>query len=85
MKSLLKLLLCTSLLLPSTAAFAADENGERARLMTEDTYEASVGKQFDEEAFLRNELPINEFTNVVVVNKAAKGPGAQTARLYINR
>ncbi|QDK39397.1 L,D-transpeptidase [Bdellovibrio sp. NC01] len=75
-----------------TAAFSAPHTAKaetqaelEARLMVEKPFEAPAGHIFDEEAYLRGELAINQFTNVVVVNKAARGPMAQTARLYINR
>ncbi len=69
----------------SGVSFATDERVETARLMTEELYEAPLGQRFDLPAYLRGELPANQYTNVIVVNKAAQGPGAQTARLYINR
>ncbi|MFS4459105.1 L,D-transpeptidase [Bdellovibrio sp. HCB2-146] len=56
-----------------------------ARIMTEDSYEAPRGVLFDEEAYFRGETPLNEFVNVIVINKAARGPDAQTLRLYTNR
>lgn len=58
---------------------------QAAKLMVEEPYEAPIGKIFDEEAYFRGELPVNQYTNVIVVNKAAKGPEAQTVRLYTNR
>jgi hypothetical protein len=53
--------------------------------MVEDSYEAPPGKLFDEEAYFRGELAVNQFVNVIVVNKAASGPDAQTLRMYTNR
>lgn len=64
---------------------AATQAEIEAKLMVEEPYEAPAGKLFDEEAYFRGELAVNQYTNVVVVNKAAYGPEAQTARLYINR
>ena len=58
---------------------------EEEKLMVEKPYEAPVGKLFDEEAYLNGELAINQFVNVAVVNKKARGPGAQTVRFYTNR
>ncbi len=51
----------------------------------EDSYEAPKGRLFDEAAYLRGETLLNQYTNVIVVNKAAKGETAQTLRLYTNR
>lgn len=55
------------------------------RLMVEDDYEAPYGRLFDEEAYLAGETYLNQYVNIIVVNKAAKGPGAQVLRLYTNR
>lgn len=72
----------------SVASFApVGESREQAerRLMVEDAYEAPRGILFDENAYFQNQLPVNEFNTIIVVNKAAKGPSAQTLRLYRNR
>ncbi|MFM6930061.1 MAG: L,D-transpeptidase [Bdellovibrio sp.] len=55
------------------------------RYMVEEPYEAPFGKLFNEEAYLAGETDLNQFVNVIVVNKSASGPGAQTLRLYVNR
>ena len=55
------------------------------RLMTEDAYEAPPGQLFNEEAYLNGETPLSQYVNVIVINKAARGPGAQTLRMYTNR
>lgn len=80
------------MILAATAMFAlpfsahAETQAEiEAKYMVEEPYEAPVGKLFDEEAYFRGELPINQFVNVAVVNKAASGPDAQTLRFYTNR
>lgn len=69
----------------SFPALAASREDVIKRLMTEDSYEAPRGPLFDEEAYFRGETYLNEYVNVIVVNKAASGPGAQTLRLYTNR
>ncbi len=58
---------------------------KKANLMIEESYEAPRGVLFDEEAYFAGETPLNQFVNVIVINKAAAGPGAQTLRLYTNR
>ena len=53
--------------------------------MVEDSYEAPLGvKLFDEAAYLNGTATYNAYSNVIVINKKAKGPGAQTLRLYTN-
>jgi len=52
------------------------------RLMIEEPYEAPAGVLFNEEAYFRGETSLNEYVNVIVVNKAET---AQTLRLYTNR
>ncbi|MDG0815107.1 L,D-transpeptidase [Bdellovibrio svalbardensis] len=86
----MKLLAAAMLVLATTISVAPSAHAEtvqelEAKLMVEKPYEAPRGRLFDEEAYFRGELAINQFTNVVVVNKAAYGSEAQTARLYINR
>jgi lipoprotein-anchoring transpeptidase ErfK/SrfK len=51
-------------------------------LMVEPAYEASAGVLFDEAAYLAGTSPISQFTNVLVVNKAAQGTTAQTIRMF---
>ncbi|MNJ91231.1 L,D-transpeptidase catalytic domain [compost metagenome] len=53
--------------------------------MVDDPYEAPKGQLFDEESYFKGETWLNQYVNVIVINKAAKGPGAQTLRLYTNR
>lgn len=80
----------------SVTAFADDSSDVSVRrlskrdqaaqkYMTEEPYEAPLGKLFDEEAYLAGGTALNQFVNVIVVNKSAAGPGAQTLRLYTNR
>lgn len=61
-----------------------DETYDQAaqRLMVEDPYEPPPGKLFDEQSYLQNQSPLNGFNTVIVINKAATGPQAQTLRLY---
>ena len=66
-------------------AWAESQDELDARLMVEEPYEAPKGVLFDEAAYFRGELPINQFVNVAVVNKSASGDGAQTLRFYTNR
>ncbi|WP_413559032.1 L,D-transpeptidase [Bdellovibrio sp. HCB209] len=55
------------------------------RLMVEDSYEAPKGILFNEAAYLAGQTDYSDYTNVIVINKAARGPGAQKLRLYTNR
>jgi hypothetical protein len=68
-----------------TDAMAETTAQLQQRLMTEDAYEAPRGQLFNEQAYLNGETPLSQFVNVIVINKAAKGDGAQTLRLYTNR
>ena len=68
----------------NSAKAETDEQIEQ-RLMVEEPYEAPKGVLFNEEAYLNGATAYNDYTNVIVVNKAEQGPGAQTARLYVNR
>lgn len=82
--------LIAALMLAASFAALSPANAEsreelEAKLMTEEPYEAPQGQLFNEEAYLRGELAINQFDNVIVVNKAAQGATAQTARFYSNR
>ncbi len=85
MKLLAAVLALTASFSVAFSAHAETREELEAKLMVEEPYEAPQGQIFNEEAYFRGELAINQFTNVVVVNKAAYGPRAQTARLYINR
>ncbi|KYG68793.1 hypothetical protein AZI87_06070 [Bdellovibrio bacteriovorus] len=69
----------------SVNSFAQSRNEAERRLMVEDSYEAPRGQLFDEEAYFRGETYLNQYTNVIVINKAASGPMAQSLRLYTNR
>lgn len=66
----------------SLQSFAQSRAEVERRLMVEDSYEAAYGQLFDEEAYFRGETALNEYTNVIVINKAAN---KQTLRLYTNR
>ncbi len=66
----------------SVQSFAQSKAEVERRLMVEDSYEAPYGKLFDEEAYFRGETALNEYTNVIVINKAAN---KQSLRLYTNR
>ncbi|QDK47131.1 murein L,D-transpeptidase [Bdellovibrio sp. ZAP7] len=93
MKLLLAALLASTF---SVAAFAQSfpeetplklskrEEAEK-RLMVEDAYEAPKGQLFFEDAYLAGETDFNDYTNIIVINKKARGNGAQTLRLYTNR
>ncbi|WP_374031500.1 L,D-transpeptidase [Bdellovibrio bacteriovorus] len=70
--------------LASFNAFAQSSALER-KLMVEDSYEAPRGRLFNEQAYLRGETYLSQYTNVIVINKAASGSQAQTLRLYTNR
>lgn len=62
------------------------ENAQPLKLqMVDDATEAPAGKLFDEEAYFKGETFLSQYTNVIVINKAARGNGAQTLRLYTNR
>nr|BFD68798.1 hypothetical protein HAGR004_38200 [Bdellovibrio sp. HAGR004] len=71
--------------LASFNAFAQSRSELERRLMVEDSYEAPRGRLFNEQAYLRGETYLSQYTNVIVINKSAKGPQAQTLRLYTNR
>src|SRR5687768_10502027 len=75
-------LLLVAMLL-SVQSFAQSKKNQV--LMIEDAYEAPVGRLFNEAAYFKGNTYLNEYTNVIVINKAAKGPTAQTLRLYTNR
>lgn len=65
--------------------FATTSFAQKAEsLKVEPAYEAPAGQLFDEAAYLAGTSPISQFTNVFVVNKAAKGTTAQTIRMFTN-
>lgn len=66
----------------SVQSFAQSKSEVERRLMVEDSYEASYGQLFNEAAYFRGDTFLNEYTNVIVINKAAN---KQTLRLYTNR
>ncbi|WP_374076122.1 L,D-transpeptidase [Bdellovibrio bacteriovorus] len=66
----------------SVQSFAQSKAEVERRLMVEDSYEASYGQLFNEAAYFRGDTFLNEYTNVIVINKAAN---KQTLRLYTNR
>lgn len=70
-------------MLLSVQSFAQSKKNQV--LMIEDSYEAPVGRLFNEAAYFKGNTYLNEYTNVIVINKAASGPTAQTLRLYTNR
>lgn len=74
-----------ALVLLPDSAFAQRRQDLEKKLMVEDSYEASAGQLFNEEAYFQGQTPLSQYTNVIVINKAAKGPQAQTLRLYTNR
>ncbi|AFY03301.1 hypothetical protein Bdt_3626 [Bdellovibrio bacteriovorus str. Tiberius] len=71
--------------LASFNTFAQSRSELERRMMVEDSYEAPRGRLFNEQAYLRGETYLNQYTNVIVINKAASGSQAQTLRLYTNR
>lgn len=77
----LSMLMLTSLVSAETFAQSRRDDAEK-RLMVEDAYEAPAGQLFNEEAYLAGETAFNDYTNVIVINKAAN---KQTLRLYTNR
>jgi hypothetical protein len=81
--SIFAILLALFVLMPD--AFAANRAELEQKLMVEDTYEAPAGRLFDEEAYFQGQTPFSGYTNVIVINKAARGLTAQTLRLYTNR
>ncbi len=50
----------------------------------EPSFEAPAGQLFDEAAYLTGTSVLNQFENVIVVNKAATGTSAQTLRMFTN-
>ena len=69
-----------SLLVVPSFALSREETAEK--LMIEDSYEAPQGQIFNEENYLNGTSTFKEYTNVIVINKKDKGPGAQTLRMY---
>ncbi len=63
-------------------AFAQKKNAESYKV--EPAFEAPAGQLFDESAYLAGTSVLNQFENVIVVNKAAKGTTAQTLRMFTN-
>lgn len=78
-----RLLAVFSILLVAT--LASFNSFADPKKMVEDSYEAPRGRLFNEQAYLRGETYLNQYTNVIVVNKAASGSQAQTLRMYTNR
>lgn len=64
---------------------ATRQERQAKEMMVEDAYEAPRGQLFNEAAYFADQTVLSQFVNVIVVNKAAKGPTAQTLRLYTNR
>jgi lipoprotein-anchoring transpeptidase ErfK/SrfK len=63
-------------------AFAQKKSPES--YMVEPAFEAPAGQLFDEASYLAGTSILNQFANVIVVNKAAKGTTAQTMRMFSN-
>ena len=61
-------------------AFAQNKKAEAFKV--EPAYEAPAGQLFDEAAYLAGTSILNQFENVIVVNKAATGTTAQTLRMF---
>lgn len=76
-------LLCASIF--SVQSIAQSRGGLSSRLMVEESYESPRGPLFDEQAYFEGDTYLNQYTNVIVINKAASGSGAQRLRLYTNR
>lgn len=66
----------------ANSAFAQKSKNDPEAYKIEPSYEAAAGQLFDEEAYLAGTSVLNQFTNVIVVNKAAKGTTAQTIRMF---
>lgn len=64
------------------SAWAQKNKKDPQAYKVEPAYEAAAGRLFDEEAYLAGTSVLNQFTNVIVVNKAAKGSTAQTIRMF---
>ena len=69
---------------PEELANMTPKQQMEAKLKVEPAYEAPAGMLFDEQAYLSGTNPLSDFVNVIVINKKAKGPGAQTMRMYTN-
>jgi hypothetical protein len=69
----------------SVVAVAETRVEMKKRIMVDDAYEAPRGKLFNEDAFFRGETLWHEYNNVIVINKAPKGPSAQRLQLYVHR
>lgn len=66
----------------SNSSFAASRKVEEKRLMVEPAFEAPWGKLFNEDDYLSGNSPLNQYTNVIVINKAKD---KQYLRMYTNR
>lgn len=84
MKVLSAVLSFATLSLLAVPSFALSVEETKEKLMVEDSYEAPMGQIFNEEAYLSGTSALKDYTNVIVINKKAKGPGAQTLRMYTN-
>jgi hypothetical protein len=63
-------------------AFAQKRSVESYKV--EPAFEAPAGQLFDEVAYLAGTSVLNQFENVIIVNKAATGTSAQTLRMFTN-
>jgi hypothetical protein len=73
------------LLVVAAQTFALNSNAQKKSAqdyMKEEAYEAPAGQLFVEADYTAGTSVLNQFDNVIVVNKAAKGTTAQTLKLY---
>ncbi len=66
----------------SLSVFAQKKSAEDYKVLA--PYEAEAGLLFNEAEYLSGQSVLNQFENVIVINKAAKGTTAQTLNLYTN-
>ena len=82
MKALSLLLSIATVSLFALPSLALSREEAAEKLMIEDSYEAPMGEIFNEREYLNGISSFRSYTNVIVINKKAEGPGAQTLRLY---
>ena len=78
----LKVFQKSGLIFISTVLMALTATAQDSKYMVEDPSEAPPGVLFNEQAYLAGNSILNQYDNVLVVNKAAKGTTAQTLRVY---
>lgn len=66
----------------STFVMALTVVAQDSKYMVEDPSEAPRGVLFNEAAYIAGNSILNQYDNVLVVNKAAKGTTAQTLKVY---